>query len=307
MAARKKSEEKEVKAPLSTRKSSALTVKSVIEEKLKEFGLVLRDEFERQVFLANSELRTYIVEERRESRRWRKIVLALLAVVGMLIILNIYLMLHTTESSVKSAVASEFAAFEDRQSKEVKTILVPMKENVEQNLGEVTNQLALSRSYIDVYALEGLARSGSRTAFEELQNIARRGGEKGRFANAKITDIKYLYSVLKEPKRKNLTLGEVSVVRAGSVLLADSLSDMELLYVMNSANATIPQVHHLMSLLWNKRPNYDMENEYWNILQNSHNLAASVAVCSLLKNYYGQNYDIYDFGKWKTYLEKRMQ
>lgn len=307
MAIRKKTEQKPTPSTSSARKSDALSVKTVVEQKLNEFGIVLRDEFERQVFLANAELRTYIVEERRESRRWRKIILSLLSVFGVLIVANIFLMLNTTQSTVKSTIADEFASFEERQTKETQSILVPMKENVEQNLGEVSNQLALSRSYIDIYALEGLARSGSRTAFEELQHIAGKGGAKAKFALGKIAEIKFMYSILKEPKRKNLTLGEVSVVRAGSVLLADSLSDMELLYVMNSTNATVPQVHHLMSLLWNKKPNYDMENEYWNILQNSRNLPATVAVCALLKNYYGQSYDIFEFGKWKAFLEKRMQ
>lgn len=289
-----------------TRKSTSVVVKGVVEQKLNEFGIVLRDEFERQVYQANAEIRTFIIEESRSRKRLARMTFSLFALVIVLIGINMYLFLNTTETAVASSLQKEFSAFEQRSQQQANSILVPMKENVEQNLNNVTSELVLNRSYIDVYALEGLARNGSRSAYEELVAISKRGGEKGKFAQNKIKEIQYLYSILNEPKKQNLTLGEISVIRSGQIMMADSLSDMELLYVMNSSNATISQIHHIMSLLWKKELNKDMENEYWNILQNSRNLPASIAVCSLLKNKFGGKYSIYDFAQWKRILEERM-
>ncbi len=308
MAAKRKYTEQEIKEEQTTsaRKSTSLIVKSIVEQKLHEFGLVLHDEFERQVYQANAEIRTFIIEESRARRRMSKAMFALFGLVVILLTFNTYLFLKPSGEEISTQLKSEFSSFEQRSQDQTKSILVPMKENVEQNLSNVASQLEISRSYIDVYALEGFARNGSRSAFEELLQISLKGGERGRIAKTKIDEIKQYFNVLSNPKKQNLTLGEVSVIRDAQVVSADSLSDMELLYVMNSTNASIAQIHHLMTLLWKKELTKDMENEYWSVLQSSRNLPACIAVCSILKNKFGERGSIYDFAKWKRFLEERV-
>jgi hypothetical protein len=309
MALKKKIEPPEKKSDKSVVRKSASNeaIRGVVEQKLNEFGVVLRDEFERQVFQANAEIRTFIIDESRARKRWLRVIFILLGLIVILIGCTAYLIVNSTQKNMQTALTKGLSEFELRSQQQTSSLLNPMRENVEQNLNNVTSQLALSRSYIDVYALEGLARAGSRSAFEDMNVIVKRGGEKSKFAQMKIGEIKFIYSILAEPKKQNLTLGEVNVTRAGKVLIADSLSDMELLYVMNSPNATLPQTHHIMTLLWNRDLDKDMENEYWSILQNSRNLPASIAVCSILRNKFGKSPgDIFEFSKWKSFLESRM-
>ncbi|NUN71316.1 MAG: hypothetical protein HUU02_16580 [Bacteroidetes bacterium] len=283
-----------------------LLFKAILDQKFNEFGLSLREEFDRQVISGHSELRDAIFRERNERKRAHRLILGFLGLVVVLLGVNIFFVLNTTEKSVNSAVSKEFTVFEEKSKETTKSLFIPMQKSVEKNLNQVTAELSLSRGYIDVFALEGLARNGSRSAFEELVRTVNKGGAKGSFAANKLKELKDYYAILAEPKRQNLTLGGLSVVKAGATTVTDSLSAIELIYVLNSPGATIGQVHQILTQLWDIPLTNDHQNEFWNILQNSQNLPASIATCSLLQKNFGNRGSMYEFAKWKAFLESRM-
>jgi len=293
------------KLPVKQNKAE-LFLRSILDQKFNQFGVELREEFDRQVTSVNSELRDVIFRERNERKNSNKLILGFLLLVVVLLIGNIFFILNTTESSVKSAVTKEFTLFEAKNRENTKSLFVPIQQTVENNLNKVSSELSLSRGYIDVFALEGLARNGSRSAFEELVKTVNRGGAKGAFASNKLKELKNYYSLLSEPKRQNLTLGDLSVTKGGQTTSTISLSVVELIYVLNSPNATLPQVHQIMTMLWDENLTRDHENELWGILQNSHNLPAVIATCSILQKNFGNRASMYDFAKWKAFLESRM-
>jgi hypothetical protein len=271
-----------------------ILLKAILDQKFNEFGVALREEFDRQVVSGNSELRDAIFRERNERKHANRLILSFLSVVVVLLALNIFFVLNTTENSVKTAVSKEFTVFEKKSEETTRSLFTPMQRTVEKNLNQVSSELSLSRGYIDVFALEGLARNGSRSAFEELVKTVSRGGAKGTFASNKLKELKDYYGVLSEPKRQNLTLGELSVVKGGATTVTDSLSAVELIYVLNSPGATMPQIHQILTLLWDQNLTRDHENELWNILQNSQNLPAAVATCSILQKNFGNRGSIFD-------------
>ena len=283
-----------------------LFLRAILDQKFNEFGIALRDEFDRQVLTGNSQLRDAIFRERNDRKYANRLIFGFLTVVVILLVSNIFFVLNTTESSVKTAVTKEFTLFEQKSRENTATLFNPIRQTVERNLNQVSSELSLSRGYIDVFALEGLARNGSRSAFEELVKTVNRGGAKGNFASNKLKELKEYYSLLNEPKRQNLTLGSLSVVKAGSNTMTDSLSGIELIYILNSPGATLPQVHQILTLLWDQPLTHDHENELWNILHSSQNLPAVIAACSILQKNFGNRGSMYDFAKWKAFLETRM-
>lgn len=283
-----------------------LFIRAVLDQKFNEFGVSLRDEFDRQVMTGNSELRDAIFRERNDRKRSNRLILGFLSLVVVLLIGNIIFVLNTTESSVKSAVSKEFSHFEIKNKENTSQLFTPIRQSMEKNLNQVTSELALSRGYIDVFALEGLARNGSRNAFEELVRTVNRGGGKGTFASSKLKELKDYYSLLSEPKRQNLTLGSLSISKGGANTTTETLSAVELIYILNSPGASLPQIHQIMTLLWEQNLTRDHENELWGILQNSQNLPAAVATCSLLQKNFGNRGSMFDFPKWKSFLESRM-
>ncbi len=283
-----------------------LFLRAILDQKFNEFGISLREEFDRQLMTGNSELRDALFRERNDRKSANRIILGFLSLVVILIIGNFFYFMNTTETTVKTAVAKEFVILEKKNKETTKSLFTPIKETVEKNLNEVTTELSLSRGYIDVFALEGLARNGSRSAFDQLSKTVVRGGAKGKFASDKFKEIKEYYSVLAEPKRQNLTLGDLSVTKAGATTVTDSLSAIELIYLLNSPGATMPQLHQILTQLWDQTLTRDHEHELWNILQNSQNLPAVVATCSLLQKNFGSRGSIFDFAKWKSFLENRM-
>lgn len=283
-----------------------LLLKVILDQKFNEFGLSLKEEFDRQVMTGNSELRDAIFRERNDRKYANRLIFGFLTAVILLLAANIFFILNTTETSVKSAVNKEFGAFEQKNKENTATLFIPLRQTVEKNLNQVSSELSLSRGYIDVFALEGLARNGSRSAFDELVKTVNRGGAKGNFAGSKLKELKEYYSLLSEPKRQNLTLGSLNVVKAGSNTMTDSLSGIELIYILNSPGATLPQIHQILTLLWDQTLTKDHENELWSILQNSQNLPAAIATCSILQKNFGNRASLFDFAKWKSFLEKRM-
>lgn len=283
-----------------------MILRAILDQKFNEFGLSLREEFDRQVMSGNSELRDALFRERNERKRANRLILGFLSLVLVLLVGNVFFIINSTDSTIKSTVNKEFALFEEKNKETTKQLFTPIKETVEKNLNQVSSELSLSRGYIDVFALEGLARNGSRSAFEELVKTVNRGGAKGNFANTKLKELKDYYSLLAEPKRQNLTLGDLSVVKGGATTITDSLSAIELIYILNSPGATIPQIHQILTQIWNQNLTRDHENELWNILQNSKNLPAAVATCSILQKNFGNRASLFDFAKWKAFLENRM-
>ncbi|MFA6467856.1 MAG: hypothetical protein WCW35_03090 [Bacteroidota bacterium] len=281
-------------------------LRGILDQKFNEFGIALREEFDRQVISGNSELRDALFRERNDRKRANRVIFGFLSVVVLLLVANIFFIVNTTESSVKTALTQEFTLFEQKSKETTQSLFVPIQKTVESNLNRVSSELSLSRGYIDVFALEGLARNGSRSAFEELVKTVNRGGAKGSFAGNKLKELKDYYSLLTEPKRQNLTLGELSVVKGGASTVTDSLTAVELIYVLNSPGATLPQIHQILTQLWDQQLTKDHENELWHILQNSQNLPAAIATCSLLQKNFGNRGSIYDFAKWKAFLENRM-
>lgn len=283
-----------------------LLLRAILDQKFNEFGVILREEMDRQITTENSELRDVIFRERNERKRANHVIFGSLAFIGVLLLGNIIFFLSTTESTVKSAVNKEFVIFEEKTRETTESLFNPIKESVETNLTKVSTELALSRGYLDVFALEGLARNGSRRAFEDLSKIVARGGAKGTLAGTKLKELKDFYSILSEPKRQNLTLGELSVVKAGAMTIADSLSGIEMIYLLNSPSASLSQVHQILTLLWDQNLTRDHEKELWNILHTSQSLAACVATCSILEKNFGHRASLYDFAKWKAFLDMRL-
>ncbi len=283
-----------------------ILIKTILDQKFNQFGVELREEFDRQVTSVNSELRDVIFRERNERKTANRLILGFLTIVLVLLVGNIFFILNTTESSVQSAVTKEFTLFEAKNRENTKSLFLPIQQTVEKNLTRVSSELSLSRGYIDVFALEGLARNGSRSAFEELVKTVNRGGAKGAFAGNKLKELKNYYSLLAEPKRQNLTLGDLSVTKGGQITSTESLSIVELIYILNSPSATLPQVHQILTMLWDQNLTRDHENELWGILQNSQNLPAAIATCSILQKNFGNRGSMYDFAKWKAFLESRM-
>ena len=281
-------------------------LKAILDQKFNVFGIELREEFDRQMTSVNAELRDVIFRERNDRKKANVLILGFLSIVVILLIGNIFFVVNTTDSSVKSAVTKEFAFFEAKNKENTKSLFMPIQETVERKLLQVSNELSLSRGYIDVFALEGLARNGSRAAFEELIKTVNRGGAKGAFAENKLKELKKTYSILAEPKKEHITLGDLSVVRGAQTTSAESLSVDELIYVLNSPNATLSQIHQILTLLWNQTLTRDHEIDLLSILKNSRNLPAVVATCSLLQKNFGNQATIYDFTPWRTFLESRM-
>ena len=281
-------------------------LRTILDQKFNQFGVELREEFDRQVTTVNSELRDVIFREKNDRRNANKLIFGLLSLVIILLIGNIVFILNTTESSVQSAVTKEFAVFETKNSENTKSLFVPIQQTVEKNLSRVSSELSLNRGYIDIFALEDLARNGSRSAFQELVKTVNRGGSKGAFAESKLKRVKSYYSIFAAPKQKNIILGDLSVIKGGQITSPDSLSIGELIYVLNSPSATHSQIHQIFTMLWNKNLTHEHEIELRNILQNSQNLPAVIATCSILQKNFGNHGSMYDFAKWNAFLKSRM-
>ncbi len=308
-APEKESEDLNSHLPVKQLKGEIL-LKAILDQKFQEFGVMLRDEFDRQVMSGNSELRDVIFRERNDRKFANRLIFGFLSVVVVLLTANIFFASNTTDATVKSvvkdAVTKEFAAFEEKNRETTKSLFVPIQQSVQKNLNQVTSEISLSRGYIDIFALEGLARNGSRNAFEELVKTSTRAGRKGIFAANKLQGIKDYYSFLSEPKRQNLTLGNLLVVKGGTITTTDSLNAAELIFVLNSPGATLPQIHQILTLLWDQQLTKEHEYEIRTIVQRSQNLPAVIAACSILQKNFGNKGTMFDFHQWRAFLENRM-
>ncbi len=286
-----------------------ILLKAILDQKFQEFSAALRDEFDRQMMSGNSELRDVIFRERNDRKYANRLIFGFLSLVIVLLTANIFFDSGTSEATVKEvvkeAVTKEFVVFEEKNRVATKSLFEPIHQSVQKNLNQVTSEISLSRGYIDIFALEGLARNGSRNAFEELVKTSAKEGRKGSFAANKLKGIKDYYSFLSEPKRQNLTLGNLLVVKGGTITTTDSLSTTELIFVLNSPGATLPQIHQILTLLWEQQLNKDHEGEIKKILQKSQNLPAVIAACSILQKNFGNKGTMFDFAQWRAFLESR--
>ncbi|MEW5799167.1 MAG: hypothetical protein AB1728_09195 [Bacteroidota bacterium] len=284
---------------------SETIIRQVFNQKMEEVGFFIKEEIDRQIYTATRDIQDILEKERQQRRQAYKLIYSLLIVLLFITTAVVYYQVNS-ETSIKNVIAKELSIFEDGNKKNTESLFLPIKQSVEKNLNRISNDLELNRTYIDIFALEGLSRNGSRLAFQELVKMTKRGGDKARFASIKVNELKNYYSILSEPKKQNVTLGELSVLKANVTTTIDALNDIELIYLLSSPSSNLSQIHHIMTILWNKEITKDMENELWNILQNSQNLAATIATCSLLHKNFGAKGSIYDFAQWKAFLESRM-
>ena len=284
---------------------SELFLKSILDQKFNQFGIELHQEFDRQVTTVNSELRDAIFRESKGQKNINRLIIIFLSAVLILLVGNIFFTRNTIESNVQSAVAKELTLFDTRNREMTKSLFIPIQQSIEKNLMLVSSELSLNRGYIDVFTLEGLARNGSKPAFDELMKTLNRGGTKGAFAENKLKELKNYFSILAEPNNQNLTLGDHPITKNGQTALTDSLSVGELISGLKSPNITLSQAHQILTLVWNQTLTIDDEQQLHDILQNTRNLPAAIATCSILQKNFGAQGSMYDFAKWKTFLESR--
>jgi hypothetical protein len=273
-----------------------MIIKSIMDEKFTE------------LISSNVEFRDLLVAEHQYRKKRGKVIFGLLILIAVVIAGSAFLLRMSLQSDMKNVVTGELTYFKnrDKEMESTRSILLPMQQKVQQNLSQVSSELTLNRGYVDVIALDNLARSGSRSAFEELARIILRGGEKGVFAEQKMTDLKAYYAMFGEPKRLNVSLGDLVIVKNAKVVSYDSLSTNDLTQLLKSPNATMLNVYQILALLWDKNITHSDEIELLNILTKSQNLPATIATCSLLEKFYKQQTTMFEFDKWKIFLAKRI-
>jgi hypothetical protein len=269
-------------------------------------AVALRDEVMRQAAFGFQQLTMEIANERRERERFQRIITIGLSGLGALLVLATIVLLSSIGSSVRDTLAYEMAELTSTTARTIRAGTEPVQETVERQSEMMKRAADMERLLVSLYGYEHLAMSGSRQAFVELRKLATRQDDAGIIARDRMAQITSRYAVLATPQRGNIRVGEFSVIRGDSTLRLTALTSAELVYVLGSPDATLNQVHQVMSLLWDRPLDKGLERELWSLLQRSNNLPASVAICSLLKGRFGTRATMYDFDTWRSFLAKRL-
>ncbi|MFZ4621810.1 MAG: hypothetical protein ACOYNS_14710 [Bacteroidota bacterium] len=273
-----------------------MIIKSIMDEKFSE------------LIASNVEFRDLLVEEHQYRKKRGKVIFGLLILIAVVIAGSAVMLKFSLQSDMKKVVTGEMSYFKNREKdlETTRSMLIPMQKNVERNLNQVSAELSLNRGYVDVIALENLARDGSKTAFDELARIIARGGDKAVFADKKMADLKEYFAMFAEPKHQNVHLGDLAITKNGTNVSSDSLSTMDLIQLLKFPNVTMISAYQILSLLWDKNITKADEVELLNILTKSQNLPASIAACSYMKRFYKQPTSMFEFDQWKLFLAKKV-
>lgn len=270
-------------------------------------AVALRDEVMRQAAFGFQQLTMEIANERRERERFQRIVTVGLTGLAVLLILATIVLLSSIGSSVRDTLAYEMAELTSTTARTIRAGTEPVQQTVERQSEMMTKAAEMERVLVSLYGYEHLAMSGSRQAFVELRKLASRRDDAGLIARDRITQITSRYAILATPIRSNIRVGEPTVFRGDTLTRLSLLSSAELVYVMGAPDASLNQVHQVMSLLWDRPMDKELERELWSLLQRSNNLPASVAVGSLLKGKFGTRATMFDFDAWRSFLAKRLR
>lgn len=285
---------------------TSVALQRVPERTVDPAAVSLRDEVMRQAALGFQQLSAEIVAERRERQQFQRVLTIGLAAIVTLVVLATIVLLSSISSSVRDTLAYEMAELTSTTARTIRAGTEPVQQTVERQSEMMTKAADMERVLVSLYGYEHLAMAGSRQAFVELQRLATRKDDAGLIARDRITQITSRYGVLSAPQRGNIRVGEWSVVRRDSAVHLTSLSSAELVFVLGSPDASLSQVHQVMSILWDRPMDKPLERELWSLLQRSNNLPASVAIGSLLKSKFGTRASMYDFDAWRTFLAKRL-
>jgi hypothetical protein len=266
----------------------------------------LREEVAQQAAMGFQQLAADLASERRERQRLARVTTVGLATVGGLLVLATVVILSSIGSAVRDTLAYEMAELTSTTARTIRAGTEPVQQTVDRQTEMMTRASEMERVLVSLYGYEHLAMSGSRQAFVELRRLTARKDDAGLIARDRIRQITSRYAILATPQRGNIRVGEFSVVKGDSIARLAALESAELVYVLGSPDATLSQVHRVMSILWDRPFDKALERELWSLLQRSNNLPASVAVCSLLKSKHGTKADMYDFDAWRGFLAKRI-
>lgn len=247
-----------------------------------------------------------LADERKERRRFQRVVTVGLAGVATLLVLATIVLLSSIGSSVQDTLAYEMAELTSTTARTIRAGTEPVQQTVERQSEMMARSAEMERVLVSLYGYEHLAMLGSRQAFIELRKMSIRQDEAGVIARNRLGQITARYQVLALPNRGNIRVGEASVLRGDTLMHLTSLSPAELVYVLGSPDASLNQVHSVMSLLWDMPLDKTLERELWSLLQRTNNLPASIAICSLLKGKHGTRATMYDFDAWRSFLAKRV-
>jgi hypothetical protein len=266
----------------------------------------LKEELAQQTSFGFTQITSELNAERRERQRLGRVVTVGLSGLGILVILATIMVLTSIGTSVRDTLALEMATLTSTTARTIRAGTEPVRETVDRQTEAMAKAAQLEQALVSVYGYEQLATAGSRLAFSELRKLAARTDDAGAIAKRRLGQIKAHYKLLELPQRGNITLGEVAVMKGSAPATLESLQPNELLFVMNSPEVRLTQVHRAMSLLWDKKIDKEVEREMWSILQTSDNLPSCIAICSLLRKNHGTKLDLYDFDGWRNFLAKRM-
>lgn len=269
-------------------------------------AVTLRDEVMRQAAFGFQQLTAEIANERRERERFQRVITIGLSGLGLLLVLATIVLLSSIGSSVRDTLAYEMAELTSTTARTIRAGTEPVQQTVERQSEMMTKAAEMERLLVSLYGYEHLAMSGSRQAFVELRKLAARNDDAGLIARNRMSQITSRYQVLAAPQRGTLRVGEFAVTRGDTAMRLSSLSSAELVYVMGSPDASLTQVHQVMSILWDRPLDKGLERELWSLLQRSNNLSASIAVCSLLKGKHGTRATMYDFDAWRGFVARRL-
>jgi hypothetical protein len=298
----------------------------------------IRDEFEHRIASLKSETQTqYKLDAeslRVQQKRYFKIALGVLAFLGLTSIGGIYTAFNLASRGVEEALDREVKLIQSKISQRLDTefqteriqdligqtakkytqgevqkyishrvdsAIIPVQSSLNLKLKAYDDQLSLVNSLVDIYELESSARNGSRSSFEKLATISDRKNDRlAASARNRIAAIKNIYSILRYPQ--GIMIGDVSAVKNGKPVSFDSLTAAEMIFLLNDKNASLDQIHKMMTHAWSKPAN-EITAPLVGLLKSSDNLAACVAACSMLSNAHGQKADIFDFNKWVQVLQ----
>lgn len=285
---------------------TSVALQKVPDRSVDPAAVSLRDEVMRQAALGFQQLSAEIVAERRERQHFQRVLTIGLAAIVTLVVLATIVLLSSIGSSVRDTLAYEMAELTSTTARTIRSGTEPVQQTVERQSEMMTKAAEMERLLVSLYGYEHLAMSGSRQAFVELRRLAARNDDAGLIARNRMSQITSRYQVLAAPQRGTLRVGEFAVTRGDTAIRLPSLSSAELVYVMGSPDASLTQVHQVMSILWDRPMDKPLERELWSLLQRSNNLSASIAVCSLLKGKHGTRATMYDFDAWRSFLAKRL-
>lgn len=292
-------------------------------EKLYELRKDIRDEFKVQINSFKSDIKSQYELNRKsleeQNKKYIKIAIIVLAILGLTTVggvigaykqvrknVAIRLDKEFETERIKSLIEQTAKKYTEGEvqkyiSNRVDKAINPVKNSLDKKLNEYSRTLEYINNLVEIYELESSARNGSRSAFEELQDIALKKDRIGASALNRIVAIKNIYSILQWPL--GIMIGDLYLTKDEKKIPFKELSVAEMVVVLDDKRAALDQVHKMMTYL-RRLGKEEVAAPLLNLLENSDNLAASVAACSILSHLYGPKAGIFEFNRWIEYLKQ---